>query len=157
MAHFSFTPLLADEIRLFFINSDRMRVGAGLAFIVCELFHVTVSDHSKFVALSYAWNDEMTELLASASETENYWMSIDLYYAPLDYYGFDRRRTDTSHSCEIDVGLNLGAAIRTLHRRDPHLAFWADLICINQSDLVEKRQQVSKMGGIYINCCPVFV
>lgn len=54
---------------------------------------------------------------------------------------------------------NLESALRHVRLQDQDRLLWADAICINQLDLVEKNQQVAFMGEIYRNCmrCVVFL
>ena len=53
--------------------------------------------------------------------------------------------------------LNLYQALRRLRWfRDPRL-IWVDAICINQSDVDEKSQQIPLMGRIYRNAASVLV
>ncbi|KAK7449574.1 hypothetical protein CaCOL14_013291 [Colletotrichum acutatum] len=49
----------------------------------------------------------------------------------------------------ISVTQNLYHALRTCLNRHPTTWFWADGICINQDDIVERSQQVLLMGNIY--------
>ncbi|KAH7371678.1 heterokaryon incompatibility protein-domain-containing protein [Pyrenochaeta sp. MPI-SDFR-AT-0127] len=50
---------------------------------------------------------------------------------------------------ELHVGSNLANALRDLRRRIESRILWVDAICINQKDLVERGQQVARMGSIY--------
>ncbi|EXF79321.1 hypothetical protein CFIO01_02056 [Colletotrichum fioriniae PJ7] len=49
----------------------------------------------------------------------------------------------------ISVTQNLYHALRTCLNRHPATWFWADGICINQDNVVERSQQVLLMGNIY--------
>ncbi|KAI3544569.1 hypothetical protein CABS01_01992 [Colletotrichum abscissum] len=49
----------------------------------------------------------------------------------------------------ISVTQNLYHALRTCLNRHPTTWFWADGICINQDNIVERSQQVLLMGNIY--------
>jgi hypothetical protein len=52
----------------------------------------------------------------------------------------------------VQVGPNLDQALRTLREIPETKAgkrIWIDSLCINQADLVEKSQQVKRMGNIY--------
>ena len=44
---------------------------------------------------------------------------------------------------------NLAAVLMAVRLPDCHRYVWADAICINQTDVVEKAHQVKRMGGIY--------
>lgn len=49
----------------------------------------------------------------------------------------------------FEVGPNLYAALRTLHRRKKSRVVWADAICINKSDVGQKAYKVPLMGRLY--------
>jgi len=49
----------------------------------------------------------------------------------------------------ISITATLEAAIRDLRDESRVLRIWADALCINQSDIDERNQQVSMMGQIY--------
>jgi hypothetical protein len=49
----------------------------------------------------------------------------------------------------FNVTTNLESALRHLRWKDAVQTFWIDAICINQSDNLERSQQVSLMGNIY--------
>ena len=51
--------------------------------------------------------------------------------------------------CHMEIGGNLGAFLR--HRRESSrvVTLWMDAICINQSDPIEKNNQIPMMGIIY--------
>jgi Heterokaryon incompatibility protein (HET) len=58
---------------------------------------------------------------------------------------------------EVFVTKNLASALRQL--RDPTGLYkiWADALCINQTDAIEKSSQVAQMGKIYQNAAEVIV
>ncbi|KAG5655200.1 hypothetical protein KAF25_010934 [Fusarium avenaceum] len=58
----------------------------------------------------------------------------------------------------ISVGENLEAALRQLrpHSGKPR-TLWTDAVCINQSDLAERSQQVAQMDSVYSNATSVVV
>jgi len=47
------------------------------------------------------------------------------------------------------VTLNLASALDHVRSGTEVVTFWADALCINQKDMVEKSAQVSRMGDIY--------
>ncbi|KAG0651481.1 hypothetical protein D0Z07_1555 [Hyphodiscus hymeniophilus] len=53
------------------------------------------------------------------------------------------------NNCRVMVTQNLRRAIEKSFLRFPRMWLWADGICINQEDMVERGQQVSLMGDIY--------
>jgi hypothetical protein len=92
-------------------------------------FLVAIPLHSKppYMALSYVWGD--------AKDT------VSIYF----------------NGQEVFVTKNLASALRQL--RDPtgvHKV-WADALCINQTDAIEKSCQVAQMGKIYQNATEVIV
>lgn len=50
---------------------------------------------------------------------------------------------------DVAVTKSLGAALRQLRYPDRHRTLWVDYLCINQSDVSERNQQVAGMGLIY--------
>lgn len=50
---------------------------------------------------------------------------------------------------EVQVRENLWQALYHLRLPDTELCLWIDAICINQDDILERNQQVSRMGTIY--------
>ncbi|KZL63695.1 ankyrin and het domain protein [Colletotrichum incanum] len=53
----------------------------------------------------------------------------------------------------MEIGPNLHSAL--LHLRQPacEIILWADALCINQEDILERNQQVRMMGDIYAAAC----
>ena len=75
-------------------------------------------------------------------------------YVALSYCWGDARMTRVIivNGCRLDVTANLEAALRQL--RDSHcikqgFKIWADAICIDQSNLEERGQQVGRMRDVY--------
>lgn len=91
-------------------------------------FHVTtLSDLSyTYEALSYAWGNNNNN--GDAHETISF-----------------------GHN-EVGVTPSLAGALRRLRQPLHPRHVWADALCINQADDVEKSQQVSMMGRIYHQC-----
>lgn len=52
-------------------------------------------------------------------------------------------------SSRIRITANLDKALRRLRLKDKTILIWADAVCINQSDLEERGQQVQRMNCIY--------
>lgn len=57
----------------------------------------------------------------------------------------------------MQVMPNLEHALKNLRREKRHRVIWADAICINQSDISEKNQQVLRMRIIYENATRVLI
>lgn len=73
------------------------------------------------------------------------------HYTALSYVWGDAsiREMILVDALELEITVSLATALR--HMRDPTRSrlVWADAICINQSDIEEKGQQVARMGEIY--------
>lgn len=96
--------------------------------VKCELFTVYFSDTPSYRALSYVWGGAP----GPPSIIVN---------------GKEFLVTDSLH----------GAALLHLRRDTDSLIFWIDAICINQSDLIERGQQVTHMRDIYQGAAEVVV
>jgi hypothetical protein len=118
---FSYKPLIeSDAIRLILLH-PATTVSTELE---CSIEHITLSQYEQdlinhYTALSYVWGE----------------------------------RTDTKHilvnGCPFSITSNLESALRHLRDMKTTLRVWADALCINQSDEMEKNQQVQQMGLIY--------
>ncbi|EPE32061.1 hypothetical protein GLAREA_12143 [Glarea lozoyensis ATCC 20868] len=58
---------------------------------------------------------------------------------------------------DIAVGVNLANALRRLRMEHVSRMIWADALCINQADIAEKAQQVSRMNLIFQNASQVVI
>ncbi|KAH8883497.1 heterokaryon incompatibility, partial [Thozetella sp. PMI_491] len=61
------------------------------------------------------------------------------------------------HGVACKVTPNLLAALRRLRYTNKDRTLWVDAICIRQSDIDERIQQVSRMGDIYSQASRVLV
>ncbi|KAK0638571.1 heterokaryon incompatibility protein-domain-containing protein, partial [Cercophora newfieldiana] len=90
----------------------------------------------QFVALSYVWGD--------ASQTES--ISIN-----------GRATTVTVNLAHaLHHSLNVWATLHNDIASVSELRIWADAVCINQADLLERSIQVRMMGSIYSSAKYVF-
>lgn len=88
--------------------------------ITCSLFEVSLKDTTvKFIALSYCWN-------SSAAE-ETIWC--------------DGR--------PLKITANLFAALRNARPRNSVVRLWIDQVCVDQGNIIDRNEQVSRMGHIY--------
>lgn len=87
----------------------------------CLLEHRSLDDLFEYTALSYAWQNGSPPQKISLS-------------------GFEQL-----------VSANLADALRQLRRESEDVVIWADQLCINQNDDVEKASQIHEMGRIYEN------
>jgi hypothetical protein len=86
----------------------------------CELRYIQLPfPHQDFTALSYVWGDPA------------------------------RSHNLICGSSRIRITANLDKALRRLRLKDKTILIWADAVCINQSDLEERGQQVQRMNCIY--------
>lgn len=94
------------------------------AEIKCELLRTSLTEceediHSLYTAISYVWGD--------VSETKT--ISID--------------------GKKLKITATLYSALRHIRLKKEPTRLWADAICIDQSDVEERSQQVQQMGAIY--------
>lgn len=85
----------------------------------CRVFHTTLSEKPRFVALSYTWGDAVGKRLVLVDGSP------------------------------IRVTTNLYDAIMALRHPDQSRIIWVDALCINQKDDAEKSWQVGLMRDIY--------
>ncbi|EAT81460.1 hypothetical protein SNOG_10961 [Parastagonospora nodorum SN15] len=91
------------------------------------LFHTSLKDSSNFLALSYCWG----------SHTLSHTMTIN------------------NHSMPITE--SLATALASLQSQSHDILLWADAICINQHDPIEKTSQVQLMRDIYQTASQVII
>ncbi|KAK5679251.1 hypothetical protein LTS10_008066 [Elasticomyces elasticus] len=108
-----------NEIRLLDILPSEEQDGGPEDHVHCQLRCVDLDSKPDFSALSYAWGIEATRL--------------DVYV----------------NDALTPVTVNLESALRHLRRRDHVVTIWADALCINQADNVEKGYQVRRMHNVY--------
>lgn len=80
-------------------------------------------------------------------------------YEALSYVWGDIRDSTTilANDHTISITKSLETALRHLRYSDKSRYLWVDAICINQEDILEKSEQVAKMGLIYENADSVLV
>jgi len=91
------------------------------------LFHTSLSEPHNFLALSYCWGDH----------TLSHTMNIN------------------NHSMPITE--SLATALTSLQSPSHDVLLWADAICINQHDPIEKTAQVQLMRDIYQTASQVII
>ncbi|KAJ5835806.1 hypothetical protein N7447_001832 [Penicillium robsamsonii] len=97
------------------------------AVITCTLFEVDCTSGSEYEALSYVWG--------APESTRNILLNGKM----------------------IPIRENLEAALRHLRRRETPRTMWIDGICIDQSNVEERTDQVKQMDTIYRNAVGVVV
>jgi hypothetical protein len=90
--------------------------------VTCTVSIVSLLDLPSYEALSYVWGDESIR-------------------APIMVNG-----------AETTVTTNLESALRYIRLEDKDRVIWIDALCIDQSNTLERNQQVSIMSEIYRNC-----
>ncbi|KAH9205973.1 heterokaryon incompatibility, partial [Leptodontidium sp. 2 PMI_412] len=93
--------------------------------VSCTLSHVSLEAAPAYTALSYNWGDTA------------------------------QRVGILVNGATIMVTLNLEAALRHLRLQDKPLTLWVDFLCIDQSDEVEKSEQLEQMRQIYVQALSV--
>jgi hypothetical protein len=81
------------------------------------------------------------------------------HYEALSYCWGTEESTVRIFVCgkDMQVKPNLEHALKNLRREKRHRIIWVDAICINQSDVSEKNQQVPRMKIIYENATRVLI
>ena len=115
-----------SEIRLLQLESEESSAtGVGTGPIRCSISHVSLDGKPTYTAVSYRWTGGPSVIHVCDGDTQR----------------------------RLHVCANLEAALRQIRDHTqttrPGLLIWADAICINQEDEVEKSWQVGMMGRIY--------
>jgi hypothetical protein len=122
-------PLLPgrDRIRLLRLLPNESRN----APIQCQLFNYTLEDSGRrthpYDAISYVWGDQFN----------------------LESISIGRHK--------LLVGQNLYKALLSLRHHTFERILWVDAVCINQSDIPEKEEQIQFMAKIYAQANRVVV
>jgi hypothetical protein len=95
--------------------------------IECTIRHVPLGQHPPYEAISYEWKK---------------------------HEGFT---TIICCSSTIEVTLNLATALEAFRHPSKVRVLWADAVCIDQKNVIEKGHQVSMMRDIYANAESVLV
>jgi hypothetical protein len=112
-----------DEIRLLEILPEPAEDGS----VSCRLFTTSLTRELEYSALSYVWGES------------------------------EVRKKVTVNGLSIDVTTNLANALLNIRSTILPLLeaegtapyIWADALCINQTDIIERNEQVMRMGKIY--------
>ena len=109
--------------------------------ICCKILEVGLKALSSYDALSYTWGDDQ----------------LDDPGRPTDFGALHARMiVPTQHSIRcngkiIPVSTNLYNALRRLRKHWSFKCLWIDYLCIDQTDVRERNEQVRKMRQIYSN------
>lgn len=101
--------------------------GKSDVLVNCALTVVSLDEALSYTALSYVWGDERN------------------------------RRPVLVDGSEMDVTKNLEEALRHLQPEGKSVLVWADAVCINQGDNVEKSHQIQLMRNIYETASVVLI
>ncbi|KAH8588662.1 heterokaryon incompatibility protein-domain-containing protein, partial [Bisporella sp. PMI_857] len=93
--------------------------------IICRLFPHNINEGKNYEALSYVWGDS------------------------------NQRMTITCEGSSLSIPKSLHVALKRFRLKSSSRVLWADAICINQRDDLERSQQVALMGQIYSNATMV--
>ncbi|KAF2839141.1 hypothetical protein M501DRAFT_1003701 [Patellaria atrata CBS 101060] len=168
-----------DEIRVL-----KLQPGQEDDKIVVHLIHVRLSDNPEYEALSYVWRNsiepdhaidmevevQVTPLMPHAVDDmewiRNNVMKMkfrELAHHPTHsflYYSRGGERFPERISCDgsdIMIGGELHFALKNLRRATKSRTLWADALCINQSDPLERGEQVKLMASIYARATQVVI
>ena len=120
---YQYRPLALENelrlIKLYHADASTVRF-RGHALPQCEIFHADLRTNPLYETISYAWG--------SLHETETIFIN--------------------NESC-LEITKNLWSALDVLRHTSKPLVLWADQICIDQHNLLERRRQVALMQRIY--------
>jgi hypothetical protein len=91
---------------------------------------------------------QLAILTATLSQYED---NIVDHYVALSFVWGNQKDTRTINvdSKQLEITASLDSALRHIRDANCSMKIWADGICINQTDTVEKNIQVREMGSIY--------
>lgn len=133
--------------------------------LACTFEYVSLADKPDFAALSYTWGDDLYDEAYSDSGHTSSELSNSLKDSSSE--------PNTVDGVPVKIGRNLLDALKYFRseakakpiqreslqkpRFTSRTRLWADALCINQDDLVERSQQVSQMHQIYKKASRVLV
>jgi hypothetical protein len=122
----------ASEIRL--INLEPSQDPS--ADIQCWAFNTSLKKHPEYEALSYVWGDSINTRLIKFGVCES----------------SEPNNTHTLSFSPLAVTVNLEQALRSLRYAEKPRTLWVDAVCIDQSNLEERNQQIHLMSRTYQQC-----
>jgi len=160
LASFKYTALNAQEIRLIIIAP-----GNNNEQVSCTLINLDCNEIAKY---SVAASANLSDTRIPPDDTQRASLRTDHIddlhgYEALSYtwdsdaVGCHQMRNIKLNNCAFQITENLESALRQLRHKNPPRAFWIDAVCINQSDELEKEQQVKIMHEIYRNARHVVI
>lgn len=159
LSGYKYTRLKEGEIRILRLQDSKSRDNE----IHCELETIRLNDPNRpaYDALSYTWggDEAIWEIKVQDFRTSKDEKTPAETTAPSEDSSQTRstswRRTELwkrgggMSSKNFYITSNLKEALRSFREKDEVLMLWVDAICINQKDIEEKNEQVSRMAEIY--------
>lgn len=141
--YFQYSKLQPGQIRLVYITPGDIEqfIACGRQSLFVTIRHVSLEDVNEAAALSYCWGDP--------TDKKPIFANGKLLHIPSTLWRLLRREYPKSELSTYSLEPNKdrkGTAI-----------LWADAICINQEDTLEKNYQIPLMGSIYGNVRHVHV
>jgi hypothetical protein len=143
--YYQYLEIERSQIRLIYITPENIEqfIASGEQSLFITIHHASLEEVRGAVAFSYCWGDPNVKKAVFANGK--------LLYIPSTLWRALRRQYPQSgHSTFSLPGSREddrpGAAI-----------FWADAICINQDNVLEKNHQIPLMGAIYSQARQVLV
>ncbi|KAL8833935.1 MAG: hypothetical protein Q9170_004011 [Blastenia crenularia] len=137
MGPYEYTPLNeeAKEIRLLTLLPDDYDTPIRISI---EIAILSASEVPQFEALSYAWGDvsDLTDIFIQVSPSKR---------SELQRLG----GVDTTECRTLSVTSNLFEALKHIRFGDRTRVLWIDAICVDQTNLAERSNQVLRMPDIY--------
>ncbi|KAJ4414465.1 hypothetical protein N0V82_007914 [Gnomoniopsis sp. IMI 355080] len=127
---FIYQPLSTESDCTRFVQIEPTR--SNEARVSCKLVDIAFGDRPRYEALSYRWGGS-------------------------EECGLHNPQTILLNSAEFEVGENLYNALRYLRHQSQDRLYWIDAICIDQSNIAERNQQVRIMGQIYFRATTVII
>lgn len=109
--------------------------------ICCKIFEVGLKALSSYDAISYTWGDDQ---FGDPGQPTDFGALLPRTVFPIQH----------SIRCNgkiISVSTNLYNALRRLREHRSLKCLWIDFLCIDQTDVRERNEQVQKMRQIYGN------
>lgn len=137
-----YRPLEGSEIRL-------LRVAAGEwdDQLSCTLHYEPLNKEVEYVALSYTWGDP-TNQVCILVDGQPHCVTRSLFTALRRF----------RQLCAEERSFSNGDGDFTFHfYREGSMYIWADALCINQKDNIEKMTEIPRMREVYTYCTRVCV
>jgi Heterokaryon incompatibility protein (HET)/SH3 domain len=143
--YYQYSEIERNQIRLIYITLENVEqfIASGKQSLFITIHHASLEEVRDAVAFSYCWGDPNVKKAVFANGKLLYipstlWRALRWQYPQGGHsaYSLPGSREDD----------RLGAGI-----------FWADAICINQNNVLEKNHQIPLMGAIYSQARQVLV